>query len=434
VGGDLPQRLDNLISRLLAKAPEKRYQTFEAVAADLRFCIEELLVSGRRPPQQTVSSGPIGPEQEESQGEIAGTGRALPAFPQIAIGLGLVASLSTVAIYSIFSSSNHHASDLARASKSVVKLPEISATEHLSGDDQFAAARQKEHMIRTPFLRQPVGHYRIFDFPTYASIGDLQERNEAQKDRCIGTVKVLDDCGLTFRANIEVMLDPSLLDRFGPNDLGTLHFNHDDQMVSDWTNEHLMHVPRLSGLAGLNLTACHTIDGSAIQYISKLPRLDFLSVSDSGIDGRSLTRLTTLPQLASLTVNQTKNLGALFAFMAKHPDNYKLNRLIAIDSHITDNDLKYLGQLKGLDIMLLANNDITGSGLHYLTAMPHLQILAFDGCKVSPGSLAVLKDLKSLTVLQVSKGAFSKDEFQWLRKQLGHIRLHEIADQFEKRF
>lgn len=38
----VPQRLEQMIAKLLAKSPEKRYQTFEQVGADIKYCLEDL--------------------------------------------------------------------------------------------------------------------------------------------------------------------------------------------------------------------------------------------------------------------------------------------------------------------------------------------------------------------------------------------------------
>jgi serine/threonine protein kinase len=47
---EIPEQISGIIMKLLAKAPEERYQTAAGVEIDLRRCLESLKSSGRIDP------------------------------------------------------------------------------------------------------------------------------------------------------------------------------------------------------------------------------------------------------------------------------------------------------------------------------------------------------------------------------------------------
>jgi serine/threonine-protein kinase len=416
----VPQRLDGLISRLLAKKPEKRYQTFEEVVSDLDFCIEDLSRGRKFENAGVQPAAAKWVEEDNSESNPHVRNKAI-----YFVGVLLLAAALAGWIYLglIVAPSPHHRSDTPPAAATMsVEQSFI----HTDFDDHFTTVREKEGRITTPYLSKDDSTGRTFRFPYYASIGSLQDLVTGEMRDCVGRVHIKPNRQLLFHPNLQVLLCPALLDRFGADDLRGLQFDRTDSDEKDWSIEQLRHLPRLKGLERLSVGGCRFIGASAIPMISQLPKLDDLDASGSALDGEVLTHLTGLPQLKSLRLDRTKGAEKLFQFMARSPGKYRLSVLIAPDCRLKDEDLKYIARIHSIRYMELSRNDIKGSGFAYLAEMPRLKALLLDQSSFAPGAAEQLAKIKTLKKVTVARGTFSPADMRLLAHELGANTVEEI--------
>jgi serine/threonine protein kinase len=415
---ELPQRLDSLMARLLAKTPEKRYQTFEEIVSDLNYCIEDLSTKQSIKKPAAVDSEPVDQGEPEALRKLSAVVR-----PAMMVGTLAVALAIGFLLFNYVTQPNHNraATDAATgpAAKAAANalVPNRGRTPAGSVPEQFEKERAEACKSKIPFLVNPTKIARYFLFPDYTSLGSIRDGRQGKKQNCIGTVPVSPDNSLFFAAAREVCNHPQLLERFAPDALYGLQLRDQDIGESHWTSDKLQHITKLQSLRELNVG--HTsVDAQAIGYIGQLSSLEALDIHDTDIVGEDLTKLKTLPQLTEMTLNQVHNLPALFHFMAQNPSKYHLKKLTANKCHLNDENLKDIARLKTLESLQLVNNEIHGPGLEYLTDLPDLHELFIRKNHLQSNALDTIANIKSLRKLEIDKNPFNKDDWAKLRQRL----------------
>lgn len=124
------------------------------------------------------------------------------------------------------------------------------------------------------------------------------------------------------------------------------------------------------------------LDAPMYAAISSLKSLAFLSLSNCDqVDDKAILQLNSLPALHGLFIDATPSItkGDGIASLVR----LKRVRLMSLKKDgLTDNDLKQLATMTSLENLLIDNNeDITGTGLMYLTKLPKLTLLDLNSCK-----------------------------------------------------
>ena len=152
------------------------------------------------------------------------------------------------------------------------------------------------------------------------------------------------------------------------------------------TGDGLIHLRTLIGLRGLSLRQTgfrNRFDGTILEYIAPLERLQVLDLFATAVDDDALVHLSSLLELRELELSlaNVTDPGLVHIAELRHLEK------LAIDSHagfgkpiITDDGLKTIARLETLKSLSLVGARVTAGGLRELKlALPRLRTLRREG-------------------------------------------------------
>ena len=168
------------------------------------------------------------------------------------------------------------------------------------------------------------------------------------------------------------------------------------------TDEGLKEIAKIKTLKSLVLNKNKKITDSGIASLKKLPNLEVLSISKTKVTNIGLEQIAQIKTLKCLDLRNLKNIDSISALKVlprlkcllfeKYSQKSKLItelshfsnlKFLYMDSMgINDNDLKKMPQIP-LSYVALTNNEITDSGLKYLTPFTTLEFVDLRGNKVT---------------------------------------------------
>jgi serine/threonine protein kinase len=410
----LPQRLEGLMVRLLAKTPEKRYQTFEAVSTDLNYCIEDF--GAKRTSSVTNNVELV--SQEVGAREVA----LRPSFSGKVIAMVICLVGAAIVLLSIFNFTptnqpgEPHTKPKTFSLAPTVTVPKTDDYEMEEHAARLRFKKEREQLCSEKWLfyRGPDARGKEYQFPTYQRMGYFENGNSERLIDCIGSVTLPPGQDVFFRTENEVFFAPQLLERFGENGLVGLHLNPNTVAHVQWTSDQLKHITGLQSIRYLNIGSNNLLDEKALPYIAQLRNLQSLDISQCGITSETLTNLATLPQITTLTVEDDRA-QILLKFMAKEPNGYLLRKLLARKCDLHDSDLEALAKLKHIEVLNLERSPIRGPGLKYLAKLPKLVELRLHDVDINPKELALLAQSKSLKLLEINKEKYPLEDVKALQ-------------------
>jgi Leucine-rich repeat (LRR) protein len=178
-------------------------------------------------------------------------------------------------------------------------------------------------------------------------------------------------------------------------------------------------------LSDAQLTPDGAIKPEVLAPISRLLKVDSLTLSRTRISNEGLMGLEKLVRLRQLNLHDVKNLGVqglsalkkvrglekllLYdtplsdAGLAPLSDLVQLTSLDLMNTGITDAGLIHLSKLSHLETLQLGKNKISDAGLAHLAKAPKLENLNLEGTTVGDAGLEHLAGVKTLTRLSLSK-------------------------------
>ena len=148
--------------------------------------------------------------------------------------------------------------------------------------------------------------------------------------------------------------------------------------------------PGLANLRGMNmlerldLGANIHLQDEGLMYLQTLPSLDMLRVWDTKITDRGLYVVESLPKLRWLYLSGTAINGAGLVYLKKLP---RLRGLDLRATQITDASMKQLEMLQNLEWIDLSDTQINGKGLIYLSQLPRLKRIHIRHTQIVPRHL-----------------------------------------------
>jgi serine/threonine protein kinase len=405
----VPQRLEQLIARLLAKTPAKRYQTFEQVVAEIKYCLEDL--QGDRANKVL----PASPSRKVKIGDFLIDTDTLVLKPgarwlKIVAGFFIVAAIGGALSVLLL---GPPVKQPVRMDSSISVLTDSPASSKYIADP-YKAERLIASRDSAKFYRGTTSDGRIYQFPDYWSIGSFVDEEGHQIVPCLKKVVLPLEYLPRFSAEQETFLSPELLQRFAPDGLEALELRLEIGASREWNDSQLVNIVGIKTLRELNLSGNQSITAGCFQYIDQLPALSRIDLTLTGVDGKDLTKLKRLGQLRRLCVNRNKLISPLFRFMAEDPARYHLNCLIASNCEITDFDLLQLSKIRTIEELRLSGNKISNRGLAYLAALPHLTILKVKDNQLDVHAFEAINKLKELRVLEISDKILTREQMQAL--------------------
>jgi hypothetical protein len=180
------------------------------------------------------------------------------------------------------------------------------------------------------------------------------------------------------------------------SDLAVLNLTR--SMVLGYGFEYLLDNHHLS-----ELYLCNTpIQSRYMNILARLPALEFLDISDTGVDDEGMQALSSIPRLKTLVANQVKSISdaGLIGFDTAACANV-LQRLSLNATAIGDEAALLIGKLGALKILSLASTGITTAGALALKGLLRLQHLDLSYTLVGDSameSLAALGELRAVNL------------------------------------
>jgi len=419
------QRLDRLVSRMLAKEASRRYQSFSEVIEELKVCIQAKAAIKAR-----AGASDFEARDEESKVDHSGGENAVvlpPAMPSTGLKVAaasVVAGLLVISLILVFNRSQIAIADKTSHAQSVTSEPEPS---DLIAKERAAAVKDSRKFL----VKKDATAY-VFEFPKYDSFGSLSLFKKA-KQRCVGEVvlKITPNPSIQFEAGDEFSINPSLFRRFGAHDLQYLELGN---ATSPWKVSVFEDLLPLTGLTGLTIHSFN-IDNAAISYLEKFPFLRILDISNTSVDCAEVARSKILMQeLCAITVNGLSHASALTGPALLYSDHSHLAEFCANNCGLLDSDLKNLAQIKSLQNLEVAGGNFSVSGIQYLAKHSNVVSLSLRQNNLSFEDLCQIPKFKNLRVLTVDLEKVTAEKKHILEAHFSpaEVQIHEPRNSSEQ--
>lgn len=384
-----PPGLEHVISKLLEKDPQHRYQSASQLASDL-IHVERGLSEGEEQAQTSpgVISSPVLSRKDLARRTEPGAAPTLPTAAILAVGCTMFL-LGAATTYLI---SPHY---------KVEKAPEVTIEKRVVPSSDAAALKAKEWSV----VR---GDSRFFNFPNN-SLGKIVAA-DGETHEATGAFSVPKDLALGLVANENLIRHPELLDKFKPGEIVVFDFN----TAKETTPAIFEKVGTMTELKGLNLYDTEFLNRDA-HTLSKLSKLLYLNLGFTGVHCAEALKYAPLKNLNCLDLTCVKD-GKLA--IEKLSDMPQLRHVLFVKCELHDGDLKQIAKSDHIRILDVAWNKITDIGVEHLSKMKNLEYLDLSETDVSPvvwKSLAKMPKLRKVKLAQCKSSpwpAHSKRNFE----------------------
>jgi len=390
---ELPEGLEELVAKCLEKDPEQRYQNMRQLISHMR-----LVLKGEGSQVTSVSSGQLernGIRQaagqnttEGSEESGAGKGRAR-----------VVAAISIVVIVLAIGAVTYLC---ISSGQKVVRQPDSLEKSEIAQRTLAAPPQFFSHEIE--------GGGTAFVFPpAKEGIGEWSIDGTGYK-QVDGPITGPPQKRLFFKAGELFFRRPEFFGGFRPDDLKGLAFRRDLL----WNSQHFAQIARLQSLQDISLSSL-LLKASDLKYVEPLPRLIHLAVSDTGLEGKDLAKLSCLDWLMTLEANEVNNITPV---IDKLQSNRVLDHLSVKQCGLTDSDMKKIGRIRSLRSLCIDGNLVTVVGVRSIAGLYLLDTLRMGNQNLGPEIIEVLPNLKHLAHLRVQTADWSQADRDRLRRAL----------------
>lgn len=391
LGKEFPAGVETLISRLLEKDPEKRYQTLKAVARDMG-----LLQQGSSGQAFTHADSIL----TETKRETAKT-----SVTQLAFACAASALITGVAVWIVKDNidADSYSKQLEREIETY-KRESYALNRYTSVDvtvqSKTIVGKDGRRMRRILFMRP---------------IGEIALAGTKNFQRAKGVFEIPIDLSFNLRVqDSDAPMSPKFLLQFQPDDLTELSFNSNEG-VSDRTLENLGHLRELRYLA----VPYTDITNASIKAINQLPKLEALFIGQNPITEEGLLTLKRLNQFTSLGLGR---LPSVHRIVKRLKSSNQLVVLALDKCNVDSSDVKNISEMKALIELSLAENEkVKDKELQILTAVKSLKRLDISHTPITIKALPLLKEFPKLQTLQISNTMWSDKELEYARQMYPQI-------------
>lgn len=397
-----PPEIERLVSRLLEKEPDKRYQNAQLLTHDL-VQLDQVLSESGYPTDSTSYQAPPKSIAEKTDAKVFDSQNLIVSLLAIAAFLlGLFTSRMV----------------------NIPPSPDAKARENQPIDS--AITSPKAHEVKPPadtpskaFSQISAdGKSRNFNFPTN-SIGKIVDQTSGYVP-ARGPIRLPKDAPVIFALAPRYMQSPDTLNLFAPDDI--THLELIDEMQSNPSV--LSALPRFSRLDSLKLLM--PVEDNSFHYIDDIAKLTQLQISHTNLSGGRIARMKRWSKLKQLSCKSIRDIEPL---VAKLPDSNIVDLRIE-DNNLKVDDLKLIARMPSLEILSVGGNAcINDDNIKLLKPLKKLKTLYLIGCPISAKSADTLGSFKNLHHLEVSIDAL--DEFKKLRNQMPQVRIRKIGKTLE---
>lgn len=404
LGKEFSPDLEELVSVMLAKSPDDRYQSMTEVAEVLMH-----IAAGK--------GGGIGSRSSRSATAYSDFAGSRPDQNSVAgsakIWSLLVASaaicLSLVVLGGVFWWQGSRSQNQAlSAQNSALEAKNVN----------FAPINLPNMAIRGSFSqpeKQAGRDVRVFSFPD-SNLGTLSlfspdlstDQVSPTKWPASGRQEIEWHDPLAFTPSSDCVGSPRYFRKFKADELAFIDFDNNGEFSADVV-PNILHLTSLKRLKFKNTD----FDDAALVQLGALPNLIALDVRLTEVTGKGLAQFTGLKKLQILKAHPADVALATAALAgSKALTRLELNKC----GIVNDSDLKSLATCVNLEILEVDGNPaITDAGIENLKPLVNLQRLKLSGTSVTTGMAKSLPSFKRLQYLTVDADKFDSESLKKLQ-------------------
>lgn len=386
----VPPALEEIMQKMLAKAPADRYRNMDLLGRDL-----SLVLQGKDMPINPY--GTIVPNQNMEQQSLEVGDKRSTKGNIVILGLGLILIATAATVITINSRD--------KLSHTLAKAPATNSDEQ-HYDSEITALQETVPEIQKPGAseddQRPFSRittiknvrYRVFDFPEDITIGWIQDQSqdEAEVVKAVGHLSFREDAGLAFLPAKCLEQYPQYLKRFQPGDIYCV------RLKEDQNSDKLLKVcATLPGITELKFYGCHNLTHGSLDGLNSYHELTLIDGGYSSMTGRTLSKANILSKIQCLYFGGNKDISPLTA--ALKPCR-RLTNLNLDYSDLKDRDFENIAGIESLKILWLNHMPIKPANLKALSRLPRLEALDIVDCGITKEAIPILQTFPALKTLQ----------------------------------
>lgn len=444
-GADFPEKIQELIDTLLAKAPEDRPQSASDVAAEL-LSIERSLANQENNEKRRESTvGVRKPsskrkvDESDTDSQSSGKNNSL-----IVASLAGVVALCLLAGGAYFVFGQKLLNRSAAEQRTDEKKAEESEQLKTEGAFKVEAEKKEPFFLGTTNKDgHQVSHYK---FPDEISLGTLTLRNDDDEklQEAKGELFIPTRYNLQFTPNNLCLKNPGILRRFDDGTLQAIDLTtgetdlsnsvapsnssgaepkepkvaeeaarrlHRNEIVN---NETLKCLTQIKSLKTIKLTQS-SVTGEVLVTLSRFPKLVDLQIGFTDIDGEQLAQSGLLANLQTLHADRCSKISAAIAALE---NSARLRKLFIPFCSVNAKDIQNISTMKELIRLKLSDNALNDNDLAPLVKLSKLVDLELDGCKITPACVKTLSQCKALREISVRRNGWTSEQIETFKADM----------------
>jgi serine/threonine protein kinase len=437
---EYPPKLERIIAKMLAKAPEQRYQSLADTAKDLLLLERSL---GQPSHKQTHSSKTtINLETDSSDQWDDGEDQVEPSLGErirssakpLTVAV-LVLAAAALLTNRILAPAPRPAKTLAsleatdQQNKNATRIPasRSSATtaesRESSDDDEFARqlAHKQDPLFlpeigpNKPLFSKVIGKgaskFRQFTMPTELNLGTIEYGSRKRKQQnAQGTFTIPENETRKFYPSQSAATHSKIFKRFQDGDFQTFDCKktlgaHDDLI------ENISHINSITNLQ----MSGNDFSNSSVKYIDRLTNLTDLGVAVTAITSEALAESSIPMRLRCINLS-LKDASALIKAMR---NSKKATHLTLERCHIDGAAIEALSTMPNLEKLEIGNNNLSNEDLKPLTKLKKLRFLELQGCReLTAEIIPTLSQIDGLKRVKLSLDSWSPQDQKRLKQAL----------------
>lgn len=417
----VPDSLEEVIARCLAKKPQDRYQSGQELHDDLLSVKNELFpppqpesylrtIPGKNAPVNIKGQAAIKKEEKKKTWQLVFAASSLAV---------LVLAVVAYFVFNPKSTGNLPTSATAASATTSMTLSKSDQDEYLD------AMRKKAETITA-------GSYRIFDDQLEAGTGavkykipaEFAESNFKVTSKELGTnvairpdrngiLSMPPDGLLGLKASENLMMAPDFIKGFDHDSIKSIELPKGAKGI----NKFLSQCAYFDGLVSLDAQYTDFSD-SSLQYLNAFPKLAMLNISYCNVTADGIAKLNNLPNFVALYLAQVGGSDNR-PYLQKLSNKSFLNVIAFSDMTITKEEFHLLSQCPHLSYVILRRCKISEDALPaFAPAAPHMITFECTDIPYSAGLFEGLSKLKNLKILLISGEGWNEEGRARLAKLL----------------